>query len=92
MKPQTQLFMQSSGLFSAVIPAPSGSGEYTVVAVDIESGIRSPWLNFSVLGINDPKTIKIVLTENEVITVPLSGSSRHYRAACFRKNRRKYYL
>ena len=53
----------------------SGSGEYTIVAVDNESGSISPWLNFNVLGINNPKNIKIILTEGEVLAVSLSGSS-----------------
>ena len=65
----------ASGLFSAAIPAPAGSGEYTIAAIDNESGSTSPWLNFNVLGIDNPKTIKIILTEGEVLTVPLSGSS-----------------
>lgn len=63
------------GSFSTTIPAPSGSGEYTIAAVDTGSGIISPWLNFNVLGINDPKNIKIVLTESNVLTVPLNNSS-----------------
>lgn len=62
------------GLFSTTIPVPSNSGPYTIAAVDTGSGIISPWLNFNVLGINDPKTIKIVLTENDVLTVPLNSS------------------
>ncbi len=65
----------NSGLFSTIINAPSNPGEYTIAAIDNESGSTSPWLNFNVLGINNPKNIKVILTEGEVKTVQLSGSS-----------------
>ncbi len=65
----------NNGLFSTTINAPSNPGEYAVAAIDNESGSTSPWLNFNVLDINNPKTIKIILTEGEVLAVPLSGNS-----------------
>lgn len=62
------------GLFSTTMSAPSDSGRYTIVAVDMESNSISPYLYFNVLGVNDPNTIEVLLTEGEVLTVPLSSS------------------
>ena len=65
----------SNGLFSTTIeiPADTASGEYTLVAVDIDYGSESPYLYFDVVGADDPKTIEIMLTEGLVKTVSLSS-------------------
>lgn len=58
--------------FSTTIQAPGTSGEYTIIAEDVESGARSPFLYFNVLGINDPNAIKVLLTQGDILTVQLS--------------------
>ncbi len=62
----------SEGVFSTTISAPGDAGDYTIVAVDIESGVISPYLYMNVVGMEDAQTIKVLFTEGNIVTVPLS--------------------
>ncbi|WP_340819187.1 hypothetical protein [Methanolobus sp. WCC4] len=64
----------SDGTFSTTINAPVDAEEYTIVAEDVESGVYSPYLYLTVVGQNDPQTIKILFTEGEVLSVSLSDA------------------
>nr|WP_321496506.1 hypothetical protein [uncultured Methanolobus sp.] len=63
----------SDGDFSTTMNAPDTTGDYTVVAVDIETGVVSPYLYMTVVGIDEPQTIEVIFTEGEIISVPLSA-------------------
>ncbi|MDD5615396.1 MAG: Ig-like domain-containing protein [Candidatus Methanoperedens sp.] len=69
-----QLVYASSGAFSTTINAPGSSGEYTVAATYVESGVNSQYLNMTVLGASDPSTIKTFFSQGPVLVVSLSGS------------------
>ncbi|MEZ5334602.1 MAG: hypothetical protein R2741_04885 [Methanolobus sp.] len=48
----------SDGEFSTTMNTPDITGDYTVVAVDIETGAISPYLYMTVVGLDDPQTIE----------------------------------
>jgi len=64
----------SNSAFSTTMSVPDTAGNYTTVAMDVESETTSPHISFKVLGVNDPNTIDIIVTEGEVRVVPLSGN------------------
>ncbi len=70
----SQLIYASSGVFSTTIEAPGSSGEYSIAATDVESGVNSQYLNLTVLGATDPSTIKTFFSQGSVLVVSLSGS------------------
>ncbi|MDO8726564.1 MAG: Ig-like domain-containing protein [Candidatus Methanoperedens sp.] len=70
----SQLIYASSGAFSTTIYAPGTSEDYTVAATYVESGVNSQYLNMTVLGLNDPGTIKTFFSQGSVLVVPLSSS------------------
>ncbi|SDF54810.1 hypothetical protein SAMN04488589_0847 [Methanolobus vulcani] len=63
----------SGGAFSTTMTVPADSGGYTVVAVDIETGVVSPYLYMTVVGENDPQTIEVRFTEGDIVSVSLSA-------------------
>ena len=69
-----KLIYASSGIFSTSIEAPGSSGDYSVAATDVESAVNSQYLNMTVLGAADPKTIKTFFSQGSVLVVPLSSS------------------
>ncbi|MDW7731181.1 MAG: hypothetical protein SCH66_01990 [Methanolobus sp.] len=64
----------SGGTFSTTVTAPDDAGSYTIVAVDTETGVTSPYLFMNVVGANDPQTIEVMFTEGDVISIPLNDS------------------
>jgi hypothetical protein len=69
-----QLIYASSGAFSTTIDSPGSSGDYTVAATYVESGVNSQYLNMTVLGPDDPGTIKTFFSQGSVLVVSLSVS------------------
>jgi hypothetical protein len=69
-----QLIYASSGTFSTTIEAPGSSGNYTFAATYVESGVNSQYLNMTVLGPDDPGTIKTFFSQGSVLAVSLSSS------------------
>ena len=63
----------SGGAFSTTMNAPNDAGDYTVVAVDIETGVTSPYLYMNVVGQDEPQTIEVIFTEGEIVSVSLSA-------------------
>lgn len=70
----SQLIYASSGAFSTTIDAPGSSGEYSVAATYVESGVNSQHLNMTVLGPDDPGTIKTFFSQGPVLVISLSES------------------
>ncbi|WP_143072291.1 hypothetical protein [Methanolobus profundi] len=64
----------NQGSFSTTMTAPEEADDYTIIAVESETGAISPYLHMDVVGMNDTQNIKVLFTEGDIINIPLSES------------------
>lgn len=64
----------SNGEFTTTISAPVESGDYSIIAQDVGYGSVSIPIDFTVIGPNDPARIKMVFTEGDILSIPLSNT------------------